>query len=168
MENQRLRIGELAGLSAVSADTIRYYERIGLMPKAARTPSGYREYTESAIHRVRLIQNALSFGFSLKQLGAFLGVRHAGGAPCKNVRAAGAKILDAIERQIADLTVSRESVRETLDLWDRRLSQTPEGRPARLLEALPAREAPSPTGRRRLVGRRSGQPTQSPKPDRQD
>ena len=168
MENQRLRIGELAGRSGVSADTIRYYERIGLMPKAARTSAGYREYTESAIHRVRLVQNALRFGFSLKQLGAFLGVRHAGGAPCQNVRTAGAKILEAIERQIADLTVSRESVRETLDLWDRRLSQTPEGQPARLLEALPTREEPYPTGRRPVVGRRSGQPTQSPNPDRQD
>jgi len=154
--------------SGVSADTIRYYERTGLMPKAARTSAGYREFSESAIDRVRLVQNALRFGFSLKQVGTFLGVRQAGGAPCKNVRADGAQILEAIERQIAELTVSRESVRETLKLWDRRLSQTPEGRPARLLEALPAREEQSPITRRRLVGRRSGQPTESPNRDRQD
>jgi MerR family copper efflux transcriptional regulator len=162
MENQRLRIGELAERSGVSAETIRYYERIGLMPKAARTSTGYREYSESAIDRVRLVQNALRFGFSLKQVAAFLGVRHAGGAPCKNVRAAGAQILEAIERQIVELSVSRESVKETLKLWDRRLSQTPEGRQARLLEALPAGAGQSPVGRRRLVGRRSGQPTEEP------
>jgi MerR family copper efflux transcriptional regulator len=163
---QRLRIGELAERSGVSADTIRYYERIGLMPKAARTSAGYREYPESAVDRVRLVQNALSFGFSLKQVGAFLGVRQAGGAPCKNVRAAGARILEGLERQIADLTVSRESVKETLKLWDRRLSQTPEGQPAHLLEALPSGERQSPTGRRRLVGKRSGQSDQLPHPDR--
>ncbi len=167
MENQRLRIGELAERSGVSADTVRYYERIGLMPKAARTPAGYREYSESAIDRVRLVQKALRFGFSLKQVTAFLGVRRAGGAPCKNVRAAGALILEAIERQIAELTVSRESVKKTLKLWDWQLSQTPEGRPALLLEALPAGKGQSPVGRRSLVGRRSGQPTESRSPDRE-
>ena len=65
MGNQRLRIGELAERSGVSADTIRYYERIGLMSKAARTSAGYRESSESAIDRVRLVQNALRFGFTL-------------------------------------------------------------------------------------------------------
>ena len=163
-----MRIGKLAECSGVSADTIRYYERIDLLPKAARTPAGYREYNESAIHRVRLVQNALRFGFSLKQVAAFLGVRHAGGAPCKNVRAAGALILEAIERQIAGLMLSRESVRETLELWDSRLSQTPEGRPAHLLEALPAGQAPSPGDRRRLVGRRSGQARGSRSLDRRN
>jgi MerR family transcriptional regulator, copper efflux regulator len=167
MENQRLRIGELAERCAVSADTIRYYERIGLMPKAARTPAGYREYGESAINQVRLVQNALHFGFSLKQVAAFLGVRRAGGAPCKNVRAAGAKILDAIERQIAELIVSRESIRETLKIWDLRLSQTPEGRQAHLLEALPTGRVQPPPGRSRLFRRKSQQPTESPNLDRQ-
>src|SRR5712692_8271326 len=152
MEHQGLQIGQLAKRSSVSADTIRYYERIGLMPKPARTPGGYRVYSESAIERVRLLQNALRFGFSLKQLGAFLGVRHAGGAPCKNVRAAGAQILQAIEHQIVELTASRESIKETLELWDRRLSQTPEGRPAHLLEVLPTLEMQSRGGRRPLIG----------------
>lgn len=163
MENHRLRIGELAKRSSVSADTIRYYERIGLMPMAARTPAGYREYDATSIDRVRLVQNALYFGFSLKQVATFLGVRQAGGAPCKNVRAAGAQILEAIERKIEELTVSRESVKETLQRWDRRLSETPEGRPAHLLEALPPSVRQSTISRRRLIGRRSGQTTEGPK-----
>ena len=142
-----MRIGELAKLSGVSADTIRYYERIGLLPQAARTPSGYRDYGESSVHRVRLVQNSLRFGFSLKQVGAFLGVRQAGGAPCRNVRAAGSAILEAIEMQIAALTASRDSIRETLTSWDQRLAEIPEGRPAHLLEALPA-QTPSRTGSR--------------------
>jgi len=155
VEQQRLRIGQLAKRSGVSADTIRYYERIGLMPKPARTSAGYREYSESAGDRVRLVQNALRFGFSLKQIGGFLGVREAGGAPCKQVRAAGTQILEAIEHQIAELTASRESIKETLRLWDGRLSHTSEGRPARLLEALPTGEPRSPLGRRLLRGKRS-------------
>ncbi|MDP8979354.1 MAG: MerR family DNA-binding transcriptional regulator [Acidobacteriota bacterium] len=149
---QRLRIGQLAQRSGVSADTIRYYERIGLMPKAARNAAGYRVYSESAKDRVRLVQNALRFGFSLKQVGAFLGVRQAGGAPCRNVRAAGAEILAAIEERIAELMASRESIKETLEQWDRRLSQTPKGRPAHLLEGLGASEGLTPRGLRgRLV-----------------
>lgn len=117
---------------------------------------------------MRLVQNALRFGFSLKQVRAFLVVRHAGGAPCKKVRAAGAQILEAIEHQIAELTVSRESVKETLKLWDQRLAQTQEGQRALLLEVLPAAEGQSPGGRRRLVGGRSGRLTESPNPNRQD
>jgi DNA-binding transcriptional MerR regulator len=168
MELQGLHIGQLAKRSGVSADTIRYYERIGLMPTPARTPAGYRVYSESAIGRVRLVQNALRFGFSLKQLGAFLGVRRDGGAPCQNVRAAGAQILEAIEHQIAELTASRESIKETLVLWDRRLSQTPEGRPAHLLEALPTDEMQSQVGRRPLVGRRLRLQGERPGPRRQE
>jgi MerR family copper efflux transcriptional regulator len=157
MEQQRLRIGQLAKRSGVSPDTVRYYERIGLMPKPPRTSGGYREYSESAIKRVRLVQNALRFGFSLKQVGVFFGARQAGGAPCKHVRAAGTQILEALEHQIAELTASRESIKETLKLWDRRLSQTPEGRPAHLLEALPDGETQFPSGRRLLPGKRSQQ-----------
>jgi hypothetical protein len=70
------------------------------------------------------------------------------------VRAAGAQILEAIEHRIDELTASRESIKETLELWDRRLSQTPEGRPAHLLEALAASEAPAPLRRRVLPGKR--------------
>jgi len=103
---------------------------------------------------VRLVQNALRFGFSLKQVGAFLGVRQTGGVPCKNVRAAGAQILEAIEHQIAELAASRESIKETLKQWDQRLSATPEGQLAHLLEALPIHERQSPVGRR-LLGKRS-------------
>jgi DNA-binding transcriptional MerR regulator len=145
---RRLRIGELAKLSGVSADTIRHYEKGGLMPKPARTPAGYREYSETAADRVRLIQNALRFGFSLKQVGAFLGVRHAGGSPCRNVRAAGAKVLEAIDCEMAELAAVRGWIEETLAVWDLRLAQTPEGEPAHLLETF------GPSSIKRTVRRR--------------
>ena len=132
----RLRIGQLAQRSGVSTDTIRYYERIGLLPKAARPPSGHREYGEAAAGKVWLVRNALRFGFSLKQVGTFLGVRQAGGAQCKNVRAEGAKVLEAMECQIAELMVSRDAMVATIRQWDERLAGTPEGQPAHPLEAL--------------------------------
>ena len=106
------------------------------MPKPARNAARYREYNEAASGRVRLIQNALRFGFSLKQIGGFLGIRNSGGAPCQQVRAAGKVILEAVDRQIAELAAIRESGMETLEVWDRKLAETPEGRPAHLLEAL--------------------------------
>jgi DNA-binding transcriptional MerR regulator len=138
MDRQALRIGQVAKRSGVSADTIRYYERISLMPKASRSPNGYREYGDSAIDRVRLVQNALRFGFSLKQLRSFLHARQVGGAPCKDVRLAGAEILSAVERRIAELNASRNAIRQTLKQWDQRLTRTREGQAARLLEMLPA------------------------------
>ena len=152
-----MRIGEFAERTGVSVETIRHYERIGVLPKASRTAAGYREYSESALPRARLVRNALRFGFSLKQLGTFLGVRQAGGAPCKNVRAAGAQVLAAIERQMVELTEARESVQETLKLWDERLKQTPEGQQAHLLEALPMGKTRA-TVLRRVVRRENRSP----------
>lgn len=150
MAQELLRIGQLAQRCGVSADTIRYYERIGVAPRPARTPSGYRQYPDSAVDRLRLIRNALRFGFSLKQIAIFLRARHSGSPPCKQVRAAATQIMEAVDREIAQLTASRESIRRTLDSWDRRLSQTPEGCPAHLLETLPQVEhaARPPTARR--------------------
>ncbi|MEP6537146.1 MAG: MerR family transcriptional regulator [Bryobacteraceae bacterium] len=150
-----MRIGQIAKRAQVSADTIRHYERLGLLPNPQRTSAGYRMYDEAAVGRVRLIQNALRFGFSLKQVGTFLGVRRAGGVPCRNVRAAGALVLEAIESQILDLTASRDSIKETLAKWDQRLLETPEGQPAHLLEALPLTDTP-PRGSQ-ITGRRTGQ-----------
>ena len=60
--------GELAKATGVSADTIRHYERIGVLPKAARTTSGYRVYSASAVNRVLTVQRALRIGFTLSEL----------------------------------------------------------------------------------------------------
>src|SRR5438445_7273908 len=102
MEHQGLQIGQLAKRSSVSADTIRYYERVGLLPKPARTPAGYRMYAPGAIHRLAVVRSAQRFGFPLKAIAAFLRVRESGGKPCHDVRAAAERMLDAVDRQIAD------------------------------------------------------------------
>lgn len=128
--------GELARLSGVSADTLRHYERIGVLPRPPRTQSGYRRYPASAVDRVRLIRRALAIGFSLEELRRILRSRDAGGAPCQGVRALAASKLSQLEQRIAELESLRDQLRGLLVDWDDRLSRTPDGLPARLLESL--------------------------------
>jgi len=62
----------LADASGVSADTVRHYERLGLLPRTVRTAAGYRRFPPESVDRVRLIQRALTVGFSLRELAAIL------------------------------------------------------------------------------------------------
>jgi DNA-binding transcriptional MerR regulator len=136
-----LRIGDVAAATGESRDTIRYYERIGLVPKAARTNAGYRQYRDGVVRRLALIRNAQRFGFSLKEIAGFLGVRDGGGKPCHDVRAAAGRMIVAIDRQIAELVATRTQMHETLKTWDAALAATPPGRPAYLLERISVTEA---------------------------
>lgn len=132
-----LTIGKVARLAGVTPDTIRYYERIGVVPRPSRTAAGYRQYRDGVVNRLALIRNAQRFGFSLKELAEFLRVREAGGKPCYHVRDVGQRILDAADQQITTLLRARREMRRTLKAWDRKLAATPESHPARLLEQLP-------------------------------
>jgi len=151
--DRMLTIGQLAAAAAVSVDTIRYYERIRLLPKPQRTPAGYRIYPPPVVKRLHVIRSAQQFGFSLGELAAFLRVRDSGGTPCRDVRAAAARILEAVDRQIRDLGAARARMRRTLHDWDAALAAAPPGRPAHLLERLaPPRGVTR--GRRRLTAAR--------------
>jgi len=134
--NEPMMIGRAAALSGVSVDTIRYYERLGLLPKAARTRAGYRLYPPAIVNRLTLVRNAKRFGFSLREIAGFLRVRDSGGAPCRTVRAAAGQMLQAIDQQIADLAERREAMRKTLRMWDETLRHTPAGTQGRLLERV--------------------------------
>jgi len=76
---------ELASLTGVSTDTLRHYERLGLLPKPPRTNGGYRDYPPHSLDRVRLIRRALSIGFSLPELTTILEMRDRGEVPCRRV-----------------------------------------------------------------------------------
>jgi DNA-binding transcriptional MerR regulator len=145
-----LTVGQVAARAGVSADTIRYYERVGVLPKVTRTSGGYRAYPEGVLNRITLVRNAQRFGFSLREIAAFLRVRDRGGKPCHEVKAAAERMLEAMDQHIADLTAARARVRETIDDWDRRLARTPAAVPARLLETLTIEKAaPRPALQRR-------------------
>jgi DNA-binding transcriptional MerR regulator len=148
-----LTIGKVSEVSGVTTDTIRYYERCGLLPKPTRTPAGYRQYPEAVVNRLSLVRNAQRFGFSLAEIAGFLQIREAGGRPCHDVRAAAQRMLNAVDAQIADLLSTRNRMRHTLRKWDRTLRRTPSNQQARLLERL---NSPPPRSRVRhqLLGRR--------------
>jgi MerR family copper efflux transcriptional regulator len=144
MDESFLRIGQLAARAGLSADSIRHYERLGLLPAPDRTDGGYRLFPPAAVERVQLIRSAVRVGFSLRQLAAFLGERQAGGAPCQRVRDAAARILASVDDQIAELQTTKASLRVMLQDWDERLARTPTNQPARLLDALGPTRASDP------------------------
>ena len=139
-EKEVLLSGELAKLAGVSADTLRHYERKGVLARPRRAGNGYREYPAAALQRVRLIRRALSVGFTLNELANILRVRDGGGAPCHEVRTLAAAKLSQVETQLKDLTTFRDELRTTLEDWDSRLARKKPGTRAHLLEALAANE----------------------------
>ena len=134
MSNTSLRSGELAELAGVSSDTLRYYERKGVLARPRRSANGYRLYPPEAVQRVALIRRALALGFTLDELAPVLRVRDGGGAPCKQVRELVAKKLAGIEAQLVDLARLRNELRDTLQDWDARLSNRRNGERVGLLE----------------------------------
>ncbi len=128
--------GELARLCGVSPDTIRHYERVGVLPSAVRGSNGYRLFPRESVGRVMLIRRALAIGFSLEELARILRQRDSGAPPCRNVRAmAGGKLAD-LDRRIAEMMAMREELARILEEWDAKLSTTRDGEPAHLLHSL--------------------------------
>lgn len=136
VEQPYLRSGELASLSGISADTLRHYERMKLLATPRRSSGNYRLYSPEALDRVRLIQRALAVGFSLSELSEILAVRDGGGSPCRKVKKLLDEKLSRLDEQISDLLAMRDHLRLVSLDWDRRLTQAPEGKPAKLLESL--------------------------------
>ena len=131
-----MRACELARLCGVSTDTLRHYERVGVLPRAPRTRAGYRQYPREATGRVLMVRRALALGFSLAELARIFRVRERGGAPCREVRRMAAEKLQELEQRLSDLAALRDHLRELLADWDTRLDATPAGMRAGLLEVL--------------------------------
>ena len=114
----RVRIGELAIRAGLTAKTIRFYEHAGVLPEPERQPSGYRDYDDSALARLRFIQAAQAAGLSLAEVRQVIVVRHLSGPPCRHVT----DLLDThaaeLDRRIAELTALREEVQRLRDRAD--------------------------------------------------
>ncbi len=96
---EHLKIGEIAEQSQVNLQTIRYYEREGLLPKPPRLASGYRVFSPDAVRRVRFIKKAQELGFSLKEIKELLAIRFDPEGDCSMVRKlARAKLADIDEK----------------------------------------------------------------------
>jgi MerR family mercuric resistance operon transcriptional regulator len=95
-----LTTGTLAKQGGVNLESIRYYERRGLLPKPPRTGSGYRMYTDDALRRVRFIKRAQAIGFTLREIRELLGLRVKAGSTCDDVRRkAEAKVVEIDEKR---------------------------------------------------------------------
>ena len=92
----QLTVSKLADRVGTSADTVRYYERIGLLPEPDRSASGYRMYDDDAVERVQFIKYAQRFGLRLDEIGELLQIKERGLCPCGHTRR-------LLERRLAEL-----------------------------------------------------------------
>lgn len=106
-----LTIGKLASAAGVGVDTVRFYERAGLLDKPPRTASGYRLYDLSDAARLRFIRRAKALGFSLEEIFELLKLNDGGGRRSA-VRALAERRLTEIEQKLVDFKRMRDTLRE--------------------------------------------------------
>ncbi len=109
-----LRTGEVARLAGVNVETLRFYERTGILPAPPRRPSGYREYPPEAVDLVRFVKRAQQLGFSLKEIRELLALRNTTQDAAPAVRQLVEQKLEEIERKIADLRAMHEALSQLL------------------------------------------------------
>ena len=112
-----MQIGELAKETRVTVQTVRFYERRGLMPQPPRRESGYRNYGESDLRRLQFIRQAKALGFSLQEIREILQTRERGQCPCTDVSKMAERHLAAAEAEIARLQRFRRELRQALGTW---------------------------------------------------
>lgn len=107
-------IGAIARKSGLSPRTIRYYETIGVLPRAARTGSGYRFYTDEAVSRLEFIHKAKSLGLTLKEIRQILVLHDRGVVPCEHTKEFIRHKLNEIDEKIAALRALKATLSEVL------------------------------------------------------
>jgi DNA-binding transcriptional MerR regulator len=107
-------VGQVAQTAGVSVQTVRYYERLGLLPAPQRTDSGYRVYRAETVERLRFIRRAQAVGFRLDEIREILRLKYEGQAPCDCVRGLLQRKLERVEQQMAELVRFRRELRKTL------------------------------------------------------
>lgn len=112
-----MKIGQIAKASGVRIDTLRYYEKEGLIKPASRTEAGYREYDNNAVQQMRFILKAKALGFSLQEIRELLSLRidrehH----PCSEVKDMAETKLTSIEEKIAELQRMHQALKRISDM----------------------------------------------------
>jgi DNA-binding transcriptional MerR regulator len=100
-------IGEIASEAGVTVDTVRFYERVGVLPEPARTESGYRDYEAGTVERIRLTRELQAIGFTLGDAVDALAAHDAGGATCESERWRLDAVLARVDAKLAELTALR-------------------------------------------------------------
>lgn len=109
-----MKIGELADRAGVSIDTVRFYERRGVLPRPERTASGYRTYTPSTVERLQLARRLQQLGFTLDEVIDALAAHDAGTATCASERWRLDAVLERIDARIDELRGLRKEVRQVM------------------------------------------------------
>jgi Cu(I)-responsive transcriptional regulator len=107
-----MNIGRASARSGVSQRMIRHYERIGLIPPPARRDSGYRDYDESDVHRLRFVANARDLGFSVAEIGALLSLWNDQERASLEVKTLALSHIEALDEKIAKLASMRATLRD--------------------------------------------------------
>lgn len=110
-----LTVSKLASQVDLSADAVRYYERVGLLDEPARTPSGYRMYDEAVIERLRFVKGAQRLGLRLDEIKELLDLRDRGLCPCGHADELVAKRVDELDAEIVRLTALRGELAKMLE-----------------------------------------------------
>lgn len=122
--SEKLLIGQLAERAGIKRDSVRFYERCGLLPKPARSANGYRTYDEAAAAQLRFIKKAQSLGFSLAEIKRILRLRGRSDC-CRSVVAMAAATLEETERKLREMRRFSTALRKNLALWQRDLGKNP-------------------------------------------
>lgn len=110
----RLAIGDLAKRTGTKVETIRYYERIGLLPEPGRTEGNYRSYDKGHLGRLSFIRRARDLGFSLDQVRELLGLADQRDRSCEAVDMIARQHLAEVKRKIADLNALRDELADLI------------------------------------------------------
>jgi MerR family mercuric resistance operon transcriptional regulator len=109
---EQLTIGKLARKARVNVETIRYYERRGLIAKPERPHSGYRQYPQETIKRIEFIKHAKELGFSLREISELLSLRLDPSTPCSEIKGRAEAKIENIEEKIRSLQNMKEALVE--------------------------------------------------------
>jgi DNA-binding transcriptional MerR regulator len=113
-----LKIGEVSERSGVGIETLRFYERSGLLDSPARTASGYRLYDAAVLDRLEFIKRAQMLGFSLHEIARIIAEKQAGHSPCDEVREIVRHRLGELDERLAQMKRYRRELAETLKGWE--------------------------------------------------
>src|SRR5580704_13831827 len=116
----RLKIGEVSRRAELGIETLRYYERLGLLGSPRRTESGYRLYSESIFGRLDFIRKAQAMGFTLEEIARIIQESEKGQSPCADVRKIARRKLDELDLRLKQLRQYRNELVRTLAEWDRK------------------------------------------------
>ena len=136
-----LKIGEVAKLSGVRIEALRFYEKGGLLDRPARTEGGYRLYTEETLERLAFIRRAQVLGFSLAEIKQIIAERRSGASPCAHVREIVRSRLKELDERMAEMRRYRRELSAALEEWD--AAGDVEGHVCGLIEGTEIEHAPA-------------------------